>query len=87
MLVKWTQGVNFTPTFYEQILHQFPCAKNLQTKTKSKEKLHKMLLLGKSARKMLAKLTRAHRHRVGTSRSVRDRHHLLSSYVNRSKIK
>ena len=49
--------VSISPTFYEQLLHQNPFAKKLQTQIVSTEKLCMKLLYEKAARKILAKLT------------------------------
>ena len=48
---------SISPTFYEQLLCQFPYAKKVQTLNVSTEKLLKRLLYEKDARKMLVKLT------------------------------
>ncbi len=49
--------VSILPTFYEQLLHQNPLAKKLQTQIVSIEKLRKKLSYEKAACKLLVKLT------------------------------
>ncbi len=49
--------VSISPIFYEQLLHQNPFAKKLQTQIVSTKKLHKKLSYKKAAHKMLVKLT------------------------------
>jgi hypothetical protein len=44
--------VSILPTFYEQLLHQNPFAKKLQTQIVSIEKLRKKLSYEKAARKL-----------------------------------
>jgi hypothetical protein len=48
--------VSISPTFYEQLLHQNPFAKKLQTQIVSTSKLRKKLSHEKAARKILVKL-------------------------------
>jgi hypothetical protein len=48
--------VSISPTFYEQLLHQNPCAKKLQTQIVSTPKLRKKLMYEKAACKILVKL-------------------------------
>ena len=48
---------SISPTFYEQLLRQNPCAKKVQTYNVSTKKLLKTLSYEKAARKMLMKLT------------------------------
>jgi hypothetical protein len=49
--------VSISPTFYEQLLCQYPFVKKLQTQIVSTEKLHKKLSYENAARKILVKLT------------------------------
>ena len=51
------QQVLISPTFYEQLLHQYSFAKIIQRQTLCREKLLKTLLNKKSVRKILMKLT------------------------------
>ena len=48
---------SISPTFYEQLLHQFPFAKKIQTWTLIREKLLKTLLYGKTDLKNVGELT------------------------------
>ncbi len=50
--------VSILPTFYEQLLHQNPFAKKLQTQIVRPWKVHKELLYGKAACKILVKFDR-----------------------------
>jgi hypothetical protein len=49
--------VSISPTFYEQLLHQNPFAKKLQTQIVSTYKLRKILSYEKAAHKILVKFT------------------------------
>jgi hypothetical protein len=49
--------VSISPTFYEQLLHQNPFAKKLQTQIVSTLKVQKELWYEKAACKILVKLT------------------------------
>jgi len=44
-------------TFFSRILHQYFCAKKLQSRYETREKLYKTLLNKKFERKMLMKVT------------------------------
>jgi hypothetical protein len=48
--------VSITPTFYEQLLHQNPFSKKLQTQIVSTQKLRKKLWYSNAAHKILVKL-------------------------------
>jgi len=54
-IVKYLESIS--PTFYEQLLHQYSKAKKLQSQTVIREKLLKTLSYKKAVRKMLVKLT------------------------------
>ncbi len=47
---------SISPTFYENLLLWFPCAKKLQSQNVNREKVRKTLVWGKAACKMLVKL-------------------------------
>ena len=49
--------VSISSTFYEQLLRQYPCAKNLQSQTASTKVFWRKIIGAKAARKMLMKLT------------------------------
>jgi hypothetical protein len=52
-----TRGCQFNQHFYKQLLHQYSCAKKVQTKILSTKKLLVLLLFKKASHKMLVKLT------------------------------
>jgi len=58
-------GSQISPTFYEQLLHQYSFAKKLQSQTVNREKLCTTLSYEKAARKMLVKVTPGFSSMVG----------------------
>ncbi len=72
--------VSISPAFYEQLLHQNPFTKKLQTQLVSTEKLCKWLLHKKAACKILVKLPPGLSH-LNVARSVNFFHrHLRKIY-------
>jgi hypothetical protein len=55
--VNSVEQVSISPTFYEQLLHQNPFGKKLQTQTVSTQKLREKLSYEEAAHKILVKLT------------------------------
>ena len=57
MMVKLTDQVSISSTFYAQLLRQYPCAEKLQSQTASTKNFRRKIIGAKTARKMMLKLT------------------------------